>query len=51
MILPVPDAAAVATAMLALGGEVFQDDGEAELCERFLATVTRREDRRPKAML
>jgi len=41
MSLPIPDAAAVATAMLALGGEVFQDDGEAELCQRFLTTLAR----------
>jgi two-component system, NtrC family, sensor kinase len=41
MILVVPDAAAVAIAMLELGGEVFRDLGEAELSTRFLATATR----------
>ena len=50
MTLRVPDAAAVATAMLAFGGEVYQDDGEAELCERFLATVTRLFPERPIAV-
>jgi two-component system NtrC family sensor kinase len=41
MTLRVPDAAAVATAMLELGGEVFREVGEAELCNRFLATLSR----------
>lgn len=50
MTLPVPDAAAVATAMLALGGEVFHDDGEAELCGRFLATLHRLFPERPIAV-
>ncbi|MEZ4402919.1 MAG: ATP-binding protein [Kofleriaceae bacterium] len=41
MTLPVPAPAEVATALLELGGEVFRDVGEAERCERFLATVAR----------
>ena len=50
MTLPVPDAAAVATAMLELGGEVFRDVGEAEVASRFLATVGRLFPDRPLAL-
>ena len=50
MTLPVPDAAAVATAMLELGGEVFREVGEAELCSRFLATIHRLFPERPLAL-
>ena len=50
MTLAIPDAAAVATAMLELGGEVFREVGEAELCSRFLATIHRLFPARPLAL-
>ena len=39
MTLTIPDAAAVAPAMLELGGEVFREVGEAELCAFVAAQV------------
>ncbi|MBK9037461.1 MAG: PAS domain-containing protein [Myxococcales bacterium] len=50
MSLVVPEAAAVATVMLELGGEVFREVAEADLCGRFLATVARLFPERPLAL-